>query len=97
MTSEHEELVKSLKDKINIIITLYERSKEQTKQLQLEKEDLIHKLDSKEISFRDLEKKYEVLKLAKTIEASGDNSHDAKIKMNRIVREIDKCIALLNK
>ena len=30
------------------------------------------------------------------IDAAGSN-HDAKIKVNRIVREIDKCIALLNK
>jgi hypothetical protein len=37
------------------------------------------------------------LKLAKAIALTDDTSHDAKIKVNRIVREIDKCIALLNR
>jgi phage shock protein A len=45
----------------------------------------------------DTEEKYNNIKLAKTIISVEDNAHDAKIKMNRIVREIDKCIALLNR
>ena len=41
--------------------------------------------------------KYNKLKLAKRLLASSGDSHDAKIKINRIVREIDKCVALLNR
>ena len=37
------------------------------------------------------------LKLAKTMVASSHDVHDAKLKVNRMVREIDKCIALLNR
>jgi len=44
-----------------------------------------------------IENKYESLKLAKIIAPSSTDSHDAKIKLNRIVREIDRCISLLNK
>jgi regulator of replication initiation timing len=36
------------------------------------------------------------LKIAKSLTGSGENT-DAKLKINELVREIDKCIALLNK
>jgi len=45
----------------------------------------------------DTELKFDNLKLAKVIASSDESTHDAKIKVNRIVREIDKCIALLNR
>ena len=35
--------------------------------------------------------------MAKTIAASSEDAHDAKIKINRLVREIDKCISLLDR
>ncbi len=59
--------------------------------------DLVEKIGKKEKEIEDINKKYESLKLAKTIAASSVDSHDAKIKLNRIVKEVDKCISLLNK
>jgi phage shock protein A len=44
-----------------------------------------------------LEQKYQNLKLAKLFVAPDDGTKDAKSKIQNIVREIDKCIALLNK
>ena len=39
-----------------------------------------------------------MLKLAKKIEGSGDEKNkDLKLMINEMVREIDKCIALINK
>ena len=35
--------------------------------------------------------------IAKALIGSEEDSHEAKQKINRIVREIDKCIALLNR
>jgi hypothetical protein len=54
-------------------------------------------LEQKEKENKSIENKYESLKLAKIIATSSTDAHDAKIKLNRIVREIDKCISLLNK
>ena len=44
-----------------------------------------------------LEQKYENLKLAKMLVAPDEDNRDAKSKIQKLVREIDKCIALLNK
>lgn len=43
-----------------------------------------------------LEQKYENLKLAKMLAVSDDDNKDAKNRIQKLVREIDKCIALLN-
>mgnify|MGYP000975913712 FL=1 len=40
----------------------------------------------------DLEKKYESLRLANTIVGSKEDKHATKLKINTLIREIDKCI-----
>jgi hypothetical protein len=44
---------------------------------------------------RQLDEKIKILKLAKTLENKEGNV-EAKLKINELVREIDKCIGLLN-
>ena len=44
----------------------------------------------------ELEKANHTLKIAKSLTGAEDNA-EAKQKINELVREIDKCIALLNK
>ncbi|WOC40057.1 hypothetical protein [Polaribacter sp. HL-MS24] len=39
---------------------------------------------------------YHLLKIAKTIEGSKENTRDTKLKINTLIREIDKCIIQLN-
>jgi len=54
-------------------------------------------LKEKEQLLGEIEGKYNQQQLAKAVLASSGDNHDAKIKVNRIVREIDQCIALLNR
>lgn len=44
----------------------------------------------------DLEEKNKVIQVAQSLN-SGEGSSDARKRINELVREIDKCIALLNK
>ncbi|MBS3769046.1 MAG: hypothetical protein V5A59_04420 [Bacteroidales bacterium] len=85
-----------LKVKVRKLMELYERSKSHNVQLQKENESLKKELEQKKSEIAGFEKKYNNLKLAKSL-ASAESPHEVKIKINRIVREIDKCIALLNK
>jgi len=96
MHIEHDGIIESLKDKINTVISLYEKNKNQKEKLKSEKNDLSEQLKIKEKEIEKLRNKYETLKIVKTVLASSEDANDAKIKVNRIVREIDKCIALLN-
>ncbi len=76
---------------------------EQNNQLKIENSHLLKKndefnnrIENKNKSIKELEEKYKVLKIAKTLENSS-NSFDQKIKINEMLREVEKCIGLLNK
>ena len=96
MDSNQDQLVISLKEKVDTIVSMLEKSEEERTRLQKEKVHLSEQIKLKTVAFEELERRYDTLKLAKSILGSDGNSHDAKIRVNRIVREIDKCIALLN-
>ena len=46
-------------------------------------------------TIRELEDRIKILRIAKTLETKEGNV-EAKLKINELVREIDKCIGLLN-
>jgi len=102
MQDDKDKIISNLKDKINTLISFFERGKEENIQLFKEKQELIEKISEKDEKIENLEKEIEKLKFASAltgINETGDNEakHEAKIKINRMVREIDKCISLLNK
>ena len=97
MTDEHNELFISLKEKIKNIISLYEKTKKEKEEFLEEKLILINQIKEKDKEIEELKNKYNILKLAKTFKASDNDTSDAKNKINRIVREVENCIALLNK
>ena len=52
---------------------------------------------TKEKQFNDeIEKKYQTLKIAKTIEGSKEDRRETKLKINALIREIDTCITQLS-
>ena len=76
---------------------------EQNNQLKIENAQLLKKNDEfnniiehNKKTIKESEEKYKVLKIAKSLESST-NSFDQKIKINEMLREVDKCIGLLNK
>ncbi len=95
--SEYESIISALNNKAEKMISVIEKLKAENSALKTEIEQVKDSLKSKELDCHDLNVKYENLKLAKVIQLSGSDLHDAKIKVNRIVREIDKCISLLNR
>ena len=97
MDHEQSEIINELKEKIKIIISFVDQIREEKDNLKQEIVDLNNQIKQKEIELNELENRYTNLKIAKSIVAGDDDVHDARIKVNKIVREIDKCIALLNK
>lgn len=97
MTPELEKEFDVLKENVIKFKELYSVSIADNNRLKQEIAKLSGEIETKEKENKELENKYESLKLAKIIASSSTDAHDAKIKLNRIVREIDKCISLLNK
>ena len=97
MSDNNVSLVSDLKNKINKILSLYEKVKSENADLKKENDALLEDIKKKKHYIEDIEQKYENLKMARAMEISEGDSEEAKVKIKRIVREIDKCIALLNK
>ncbi len=97
MEIEQKDIVVTLKDKVKKLLSLYNNLKAENTELKNQTEEYKTQIKNKDAELDFLKNKYNKLKLAKSLLASTGDSHDAKIKINRIVREIDKCIALLNR
>ena len=97
MTDQEKNLLIEFKVKVKQMIAKHEALKQEKYQLQGKIGDLEKSINQLHQENRLLEKKYENLKMAKMLIASDDENKDAKNRIQKIVREIDKCIALLNK
>jgi len=53
---------------------------------------LQNQLLEKEQNLVNQKKEFDMLKIAKTIEGSSTDTKDTKLKINALIREIDKCI-----
>ncbi len=97
MANENIQLVHNLQHKISRLVERYRSIKSDNELLKAQNEQLTTKLVESVREMADLKEKYNTLKFSKTIEVKSGDVHFAKIRINQIVREIDKCIALLNR
>lgn len=89
------EIVDSLQSKLDKLLSKYELLQIENQQL-LEKSDrLIQEIDSQKNSIQALETNYESLRVANAMVGSKEDKHVTKLKINTLIREIDKCIAQL--
>jgi len=84
-------------DRTQKLVDLSKALQEHNDLLNLENEHIKVALEISENKRKDLEEKLRVLKMAKSLEGSSEKTLDIKQKINEFVREIDKCIVLLNK
>lgn len=95
--SNTEEAIHLLEDKLKKLLSNYEFLKEENNILFQNNAKLQHLLQEKEQQLKVKQEEYDLLKVAKTIEGSNDNNtRETKLKINALVREIDKCITLLS-
>jgi len=92
-----DDIVSSFEEKVEQVIRVAEGLKDSNGQLQQQVDELSAQLRAKSQEMEVLELKYQNLKLAKTLAPSPEDVKNARLQMNRMIREIDKCIALLNR
>ena len=98
MDPKYDELFSSLRHKIKTIISLFEEQKTLNQELKDKNREMNERIIELENRLGKAEKDFENLKMAKVLSSlSSEDIHDTKIQVNRIVREIDRCIALLNR
>jgi hypothetical protein len=97
MSAEQTEIFEGIKQKIQTVKIRLKAQQEENIRLKQQFEDLQLSVQQKEVLIEELEQKNQKLSLVKGIMADGEGTQDARVQINRIVREIDKCIALLNR
>ncbi len=97
MNDSNPEIIVELQNKIDTLIERYTSLKEDVKSLREKNEKLELELDRVNGDYKRLEEKYSNLRLSGNILAETGNPGEAKKRISQIVREIDKCIALLNR
>jgi predicted nuclease with TOPRIM domain len=90
-------IVDEIKQKMHKLAEKLESQKKSNTALSNENSILADKLREQEMEILELKKKNNTLKLSKAFVLENGESQEAKLQINKIVREIDKCIALLNR
>ena len=96
MSAESQITLRKLKGHIEQIISKYELALSENESLKGELERCRAELENKGDRIKELEKKVELMQLGDAFKASSEDVKEAKRKIGRIVREIDKCISMLN-
>ncbi|MDD7913919.1 hypothetical protein [Polaribacter ponticola] len=89
------EAIHLLEDKLKKLLSNYEFLKNENQILLQSNSKLQNQLIEKEQLIVEHKKDFDLLKIAKAIEGSGTDTKDTKLKINALIREIDKCIIQL--
>jgi predicted nucleic acid-binding Zn-ribbon protein len=96
MTEEDKKLISTFEARLRHLMFLYNQLEQENDQL---KQQLVNKnaeLAKMKTEQQELEVQYTNLKMARTIRLFDKDVKDTKQRLNSLVREVDKCIALLN-
>lgn len=94
--AELSEIVKQLTRKISVLISNYKALESDNASLLADNRKLKERMEKRNQYAAELEKRNELIRMAKTLEESGESPIKVKNRINELVRGIDKCIAQLN-
>nr|WP_321356973.1 hypothetical protein [uncultured Draconibacterium sp.] len=97
MTEEDHLLLNDLKRSTQQLFEKYNELEQKNKMLSNQVENLKQEIELMEHEKTELGRSYEQLKVANRILSEQDETGEAKQKIDFLIREIDKCIALLNR
>ena len=97
MTEEDILLLNNLKANTQQLFQQFKRLEEEIKRLNDKVLSLKLEIKKLEEEKSEMSRKNEQMKIATVLLSSVDENRVAKQKINKLVREIDKCIALLNR
>ena len=91
-------LVENIEKKVSKLIQLYQSVQKEKEEILTDNNQLILDLSEKDKTIKSLEEKIKLLRITKSVSTQDDERNkESRQKINEYVREIDKCIALLNK
>ncbi|MEI7675201.1 MAG: hypothetical protein WCJ03_00360 [Bacteroidales bacterium] len=96
MSEVQNKLISNFEARVRQLMHLCDSLKEENAQIRRAVSQKESQILTMEASLKELSAKYENLKLAQGFSLSEEDRKTAKLRYTKLVREIDKCIALLN-
>jgi len=86
-----------LRNKVEKLVNLHEKLMQEYQQLKTRQEQLKSQIHSQQQQISELEEKNRVIRLGQMVSGSDQNTREIKLKINEYIREIDRCLALINR
>ncbi|GHV56295.1 hypothetical protein FACS1894182_02550 [Bacteroidia bacterium] len=96
MTEEQSKLINVFESRVHQLVKICDGLKQENSDLKLQIEALTQSRNELEEANRTIKVKYDNLKMARIISVRQDDLKGAKSRLSKLVKEVDKCIALLN-
>ena len=91
------DLVLNIESKVKKLIILYNEINKEKEDILIQNNKLKLEISEKNLDLKKLEEKIKLFRITKSVDDQDDGNNKAsRKKINEYVREIDKCIALLN-
>lgn len=96
MTPQEEQALHTFETRVRQLILGYKQLEAENRKLKQLLADKQQALEDTAMQAAQLQSDYEHLKTARILSVSNDDMQGAKARITRLIREVDKCIALLN-
>lgn len=96
MTNEQTTALRNFEARIRQLMMAYKAEQQENARLRQQLDVCKQKLDEAQENVCRLEENYKALRTARMIEVSGDDVRESKARIAHLIREVDKCIALLD-
>ena len=97
MTENRDKLLLNLEVRVKQVLLLCDKLKKENIRLMDEHVLKNSKIESLKQELSQMNNRYDSLKMARTITAASVDVDAAKLKLSKLVREVDRCISLLKK
>lgn len=96
MAEKYDKLLGVFESRVRQLMYLHDELKRENAELRQTLSEKERALAESRSNFKEMEACYANLKIAKTISIHDNEMKDTKQRLSKLVREVDKCIALLN-
>lgn len=96
MTDENKKLLEDLRFRVKQVMFLCDSLREENSLLKSDLQDCKRAMGEQAEQLERLREKYDSLKMARTITAAAVDVDAARERLSKLMREVDKCINLLN-
>ena len=95
MTAKEHELMELLATRVRQLVEQDKGLREQCRDLEASVAECNRQITDLQAQVKAVKAQYDNLKVARTLELSDSDTRNARQRLNHLVRDVDKCIALL--